>query len=87
MDPLYKGILITLTGIIFFLLWARQIHIDDPEVRRKKFKKVLDEYVENLRKIDVEEGEIKRQISNFAHFRDIDRKNKQLRKAIKKYKW
>lgn len=87
MDPLYKGILITLTGIIFFLLWARQIHIDDPEVRRKKFKKVLDEYVENLRKIDVEEEEIRRQISNFAHFRDIDRKNKQLRKAIKKYKW
>ena len=49
------------------------------EVQEKKF-------YTNMRKLELKEDEIKRELGRFFHIEDLKRANKKLEKAIKKHK-
>lgn len=85
MDPLYIGLLFTLSGIWVLWGWVVHVHRSNPKTKREQFKEELDKYIENMRKFDIDEEIIDGHIKNFDDVSVIRKKNKQLTKALKKH--
>jgi len=57
------------------------------EVNKKdRYIEEFNEFIENMRKLDVEESDIYAMLGSYSSRKQLIKKNRQLRKAVEKYK-
>jgi len=86
-ESIFVGMLACFAGYCILLGYIFYQHFHTPKQKRERLKQVINEYFSYMQKLGIEESDIYESLGKFENIKDIQQKTKQLKKAIKKYKW